>query len=190
MQIDKWDFQTLRWAACLHAQSLSRVWLFVTPWTVPCQAPLSMSQWKYWSGLPFPPPGDLPDPGIKHASLVSPVLADRFFTPGPPGKPSESYAWQVVWVGLHFSSCYPHAQRELCSGHIFPSRSHPALTAMWRVPAQLARCAYWISPTGIFPFRIHRHTPEPLQLLILHCYFHVPFPVESQHEAFSCWKAL
>ena len=50
--------------------SLSRVWLFATPWTVACQAPLSMGfpRRKYWSGLPFPSPGDLPDAGIELAS--------------------------------------------------------------------------------------------------------------------------
>ena len=54
----------------------------MTPWTVACQAPLSMglSRQKYWSGLPFPSPGDLPDPGIKLASLLSPALASGFFT--------------------------------------------------------------------------------------------------------------
>ena len=52
---------------CVCVQSLSRVQLFVTPWTEVSQAPLSMrfSKQEYWSGLPFPPPGDLPDPGIK-----------------------------------------------------------------------------------------------------------------------------
>ena len=61
---------------------LNRVQLFQTPWTVAYQAPLSMqfSRQEYWSGLPFPSPGDLPDPGIKLASLVSPALADGFFT--------------------------------------------------------------------------------------------------------------
>ena len=60
----------------------SCVWLFVTPWTVAGQAPLSLgfSRQQYWSGLPFPPPGDLPDQGIKPASLVSPALVGRFFT--------------------------------------------------------------------------------------------------------------
>ena len=63
-------------------QSLSHVLLFVTPWTVACQAPLSMSfcRKEYWSGLSFPSPGDLPDPGIKSTPLVSPALAVRFFT--------------------------------------------------------------------------------------------------------------
>ena len=53
-----------------------------TPWTVARQAPPSMglSRQEYWSGLPFPPPGDLHDPGIKLASPASPALVGRFFT--------------------------------------------------------------------------------------------------------------
>ena len=49
---------------------LSRVQQFATPWTAACQAPLSMgfSRQEYWSGLPFPPPGDLPNPGIEPGS--------------------------------------------------------------------------------------------------------------------------
>ena len=52
------------------------------PWTVVCKAPLSLgfSRQGYWSGMPFPSPGDLADPEIQHASLTSPALADRFFT--------------------------------------------------------------------------------------------------------------
>ena len=52
------------------------------PWTVAHQAPLSMgfSRQEYWSGLPFPSPGDLPDPGIEPVSLMSPGLAGTFFT--------------------------------------------------------------------------------------------------------------
>ena len=71
---------------CVCAQSLSHVWL-CTPGTVACQASLSMefSRQEYWSGLPFPPAGDLPYPGIKPASLEAPALAGRFFTTEPPG---------------------------------------------------------------------------------------------------------
>ena len=60
-------------------------WFFATPWTVAQQAPLSMgfSTQEYWSGLPFPPPADLPKPGIKP---TSPALAGRFFTIAPSGK--------------------------------------------------------------------------------------------------------
>ena len=54
----------------------------MTLWTVAGQAPLSLgfSRQEYWSGLPFPAPGDLPDPGIEPVSLMSPALADGFFT--------------------------------------------------------------------------------------------------------------
>ena len=72
---------------CMHAQSLSCS-NSVSPWTVASQAPLSIfSRQKYWSGLLFPPLGDLPYPGIKPAS---PALAGRFFATGPPGKPKIS----------------------------------------------------------------------------------------------------
>ena len=68
---------------------LSHVQLFAAPWTAVLQAPLSMgfSGKNTWSGLPLPTPGDLPDPGIKPLSLVSPELAGGFFTTVPPGKP-------------------------------------------------------------------------------------------------------
>ena len=64
---------------CVCVRVLSRVQLLGTLWTVAHHAPLSVefSWWECWSGLPFPPPGNLPDPGIKPASLVSPALAGR-----------------------------------------------------------------------------------------------------------------
>ena len=67
----------------MHAQC---VWLFATPWTVTCQAPLSVEfcRQDYWSGFPFPPPGNLPDPGIQPMSLA---LAGGFCTTEPPGNP-------------------------------------------------------------------------------------------------------
>ena len=60
--------------------------LSCVPWTVACHTPLSMelSRKEHWSRLPFPTPGNLPNPGIK---LMSPVLVGRFFTTEPPGKP-------------------------------------------------------------------------------------------------------
>ena len=63
--------ECIRMCACMLSDS-SRVQLCVTPWTVACQAPLSMefSKQEYWSGLSFPSPGDLPDPGMK---LVPPA---------------------------------------------------------------------------------------------------------------------
>ena len=67
---------------CVPAKSLKCVLLFVTPWTVAHQAPLSVgfSRQEYWSGLPCPPPGHLPDPGMEPVSLMSPALAREFFT--------------------------------------------------------------------------------------------------------------
>ena len=69
---------------------LSHVWLFVTPWMVAHQVPLSMefSLQEHWSGLPFPMPGDLPELGIKPMSLVPPAFGGRFFTTVPPRKHS------------------------------------------------------------------------------------------------------
>ena len=65
-------------------QSLSPT--LVTPWTVALQAPLSMGfpSQEDWSGLPFPSPGDIPDPEIEP---TAPALAGRFFTAAPPGRP-------------------------------------------------------------------------------------------------------
>ena len=73
----------------------------MTPWTVAHQAPLSMgfSREEYWSGLPFPPPGDLPDPGIEPMSPVSPALAGGCFTTEPPGKPHPSVT-ETLSVGF------------------------------------------------------------------------------------------
>ena len=74
-----------------YAQTLRCVRLFAMPWTIAHQAPLSIgfSRQEYWSGVPFAPPGDLPDPEIESVSLTTPVLADGFFTTEPPGKPPD-----------------------------------------------------------------------------------------------------
>ena len=75
-----------------HACVLSRVRLFATPWTVALQAPLSMgfSRQEYWSGLPFPSPGYLPDPGIEPGSLA---LQAQSLPSEPQGKPN---MWKAV----------------------------------------------------------------------------------------------
>ena len=76
----------LLYCCCLVAQSCPTL---ATPWTIARQAPLStgFSRPEYWSGLPFPSPGDLSNPGIVPAF---PVLAGGFFTNEPPGKPCNS----------------------------------------------------------------------------------------------------
>ena len=84
---------------CVCVRTLSCVWLFVTLWTVAHQAPLFMgfSRQEYWNKLPFPTPGDLPDPGIEPAPLESPALAGGFFTTAPPEKPLHS--WSLDYKG-------------------------------------------------------------------------------------------
>ena len=68
------------------------------------QVPLSMefSRQEYWRRLPFPAPGNLPDPGLEPESPVSPALAGQFFTTGPPGKPCDTYE-----VGQKVHSDFP-----------------------------------------------------------------------------------
>ena len=75
--------------ACV--KSLSLVWLFTTPWTVAHQVPLFMGllRREYWSGLPLPPPEDLPNPGTKPVSPASPATAGGCFTTETPGKPCQ-----------------------------------------------------------------------------------------------------
>ena len=77
--------------ACVLSH-FSHVQFFATQWTVICQVPLSTGFFRQeqWSGWPFPPPGDLPNPDIKPASLMFPALAGRFFT--------TSASWKV---GIH-----------------------------------------------------------------------------------------
>ena len=85
----------------------SLVQLFATPWTVACQAPLSMgfSRQNSWSGLLFPP-GNLPEPGIKPMSLMSPALGGRFFT--------TSTTWEAhfiqssVYISIPIFQFLPH----------------------------------------------------------------------------------
>ena len=76
----------------------SHVQLFVTLWTVAFQIPLSMgfSRQEYCSGLPCPPLGDLPDPGIEPMSLTSPALQAGSLPIAPPGKPRKAQILQFV----------------------------------------------------------------------------------------------
>ena len=84
-----WFFQQSCKDVRKKVKLLSHVRLFLTPWTVTYQAPLSMgfSRQEYWSGVPLPSPGDLPDPGIKPGS---PTLQADALPSEPPGKPCVS----------------------------------------------------------------------------------------------------
>ena len=89
--LSSWN-QELR--VCVCVCSVVSNACFATLWTSPPGSSLQgFPRREYWSRLPFPPPGDLPDPGIEPASLVSPAPAGRFFIQTPPGKPEKSYVW-------------------------------------------------------------------------------------------------
>ena len=79
-------FISLAVCVCVCAQLLSCVRFFETSWTAAPQAPLSMEFFRqeYWNGLPFPPPGNPPNPGIEPESPVSLGLAGEFLTTLPP----------------------------------------------------------------------------------------------------------
>ena len=93
---------------------LSRIRLSMTLWTVGRQAPLSVGflRQEYWRGLPFPPLGDLPDPGIEPASTA---LAGGFFTTEPPGQPNHQdpilyFVFTAASLGTWFS------EQQSCKG--------------------------------------------------------------------------
>ena len=88
---------------------LSQVQRFATSWTVARQAPLSMGfpRQEYWSGLPSPSSGDLPDPGIKP---TSPARGGGFFTQEPPGKPWSKENWTF---GLSLGNTHQQQPKQL-----------------------------------------------------------------------------
>ena len=91
---------------------------FVSPWTVARQASLSMGfpRQEYWSGLPFPFPGDLPDPGIEP---MCPALAGGVFTTEIPGKPSESLS--------------PWKQKSDSCGSVVTGQYNPWIRRKWHL---------------------------------------------------------
>ena len=88
---------------CLLSR-FSHVWLFVSLWTVTLRTPLSMqfSRKEYWSGLPYHPPGDLPDPGTDLASLMSPALASGFLTTS-----GSHFPWTLPKYASLYNSSFP-----------------------------------------------------------------------------------
>ena len=99
-----------------------------TPWTVVYQAPLSMGfpRQEYCSGLSFPSPGNLPNPGMEHTSPASPALEGRFFTTAPPGKPpSQNHQGGISLRTVRYLLCiispHPPPLRETATRASTPS---------------------------------------------------------------------
>ena len=131
-------------------QSLSCVWLFATPWTVAYQAPLPMgfSRQEYWSGLSFPPPGELPNQGIEPMSPASPALQVNSLPLSHWGSPLSiqlcllntyltAFNWhhpseiKTPWkVGCPLGCCSPHCPLGHCSPHCPLGRCSP-FTVLW-----------------------------------------------------------
>ena len=112
--------------------SLFKSCLFETPWTVPARllCPWDFFSQEYWSGSPFPPPGDLPDPGIEP---VSPALAGRFFTTERPGSwPSalkiSSFFWKPKRQRMVSLMCLSTSLLVSPTLAIFNCPGHPPLT--------------------------------------------------------------
>ena len=127
----------------------SPVLLFETPWTVAHQAPLSMgfSRQEYCSGLPFPPPGDLLDPGIKPVSHRSPALAGGFFT--------TSATWETLAIRFFLLFILPVMSNSLWLHglqHPRPIRPSPSpgdcpgscSLHQWGYPASDRKCEFFL----------------------------------------------
>ena len=152
----------------LMPSRFSSVWLSVTLWTIACQTPLSMglSRQGYWSGLPYPSPRDLPDPGIELTSLMSPALAGGFFTTSTTWEYSCS-TWQILaqpelpWLDLWGEWCVP--SYSWLSGEVI-SQLFAGTTNCWHlvvilplsragwlpgfVPGQVRSGAFWWEKPG------------------------------------------
>ena len=98
----------------MKVKLLSRVPLFATPWTIAYQAPLSMefSREEYWSGLPFPSQGELPDPGIE---CRSPALQAEALPSEPPGKPDSDEYQPCTLLSIFVSTLLLNLQNKLKS---------------------------------------------------------------------------
>ena len=115
-----------------------------TPWTVACQAPLFMGfpRQDYWSGLPFPTPGNLSDPGIKPESLASSALAGRFFTTEPPGK--------LSIITLFNQLAIPGTACKAGLYAFFPTNSHTPVLAQFSLWPDLPTDLYEVRHTSLW----------------------------------------
>ena len=156
--------------ACMIS-CFSHVQFFATPWTVAFQAPLSMgfSRQEYWSGLPGPPPGGLPDPGMEPTSLMSPALAGGFCTTSATGSALTIlhwWRWMVEsWRGrISFLSRTSFGREETMATHSsnlawgIPQMEEPGRlqsVGSWRVRHD------WATSLSLFTFMHWRRKWQP-----------------------------
>ena len=138
---------------------LSHVQLFVTPWSVAYQVPLSMefSRQEYWGGLPFPSPGDLPDPGIKPMSPVAPALADSLplshlgaslylvkYTSVTSTQVNYESLSLLLHPGLHSLPALKSCQVSVCSLLTHPHRNHSDFLKYTNNHTLLSKSLEWL----------------------------------------------
>ena len=105
-----WLELSCQWGSVCRLSHFSYVWFFASPWTANCRVPLSMglSRQECWSGLPHPPPGDLPNPGTETMSLL-PVSCTGFF--------STSTSWEGLVNDEIMQNCWKNENKVLIDVH-------------------------------------------------------------------------
>ena len=137
-----------------NVAALDHARFFATPWTVAHQAPLSMgfSRQQYWSGLPFHPPGDLPDPGFKPES---PALQAASLPATPSGKPQKKMVWTKL--GKNFKNIFKYFKKKEL--HLMNNKYMPSsLPGIWHVLLQLLFSQLCNNKEGVF--HIHLSVPS------------------------------
>ena len=156
---------------------------FVTPWTIVCHAPLFMGfpRKEYCSGLPFPPLGDLPHPGIEHES---PALAGGFSTTVPTGKPlacTPLYVIEIVRYNLNHERTSPlHNAQALEVDDLFQScritwfclKDWFAIASLGRTEGRLVSCLFKESCQSVFQGLFFHLSPVTKILRLLKEVFH------------------
>ena len=142
-----WRLGFIMWAQrSLSVQSLSYVWLFETLSTIANQIPLSMgfSRQEYWSVLPFPSPGVLPDPGIKPTSLMPPALSGGFFT--------TSATWEALHPGKPCTQLDFDGVKKMHTR--YQEQLFPPPGGWWPVSFSLPAATWWSCNTSFFKRQI------------------------------------
>ena len=131
----------------------------MTPWTVACQAPLSMGilQQEYWSGLPCPPPGNLPNPGIK---LRSPTLQAYSLPSEPPGKPMNVGVGSLSLLQGIFLTQESNWGLLQCR-QIFCQLSYQGSPFLTLHRAKLLKSVHTLVSISLFPIPASIHSPLP-----------------------------
>ena len=154
-------------AVTLGVCMLSYVWLFETQWTITRQAPLSMEfpKQECWSGLPFPSPGDLPDPGMGPTFLAAPALVSGFLTTCATWEALTLVKYIELKLILHTPVHSPSVS--VSPEQAFPPQFTRTSTLSMSLPIQLLTHTHTHTHTHTSSFPVRIHSPK-LWLLFTH----------------------